>query len=1544
MKGNKDIYKTFEITVTCPIVDAQLIGTAKTERFKLSDGSIVAARWDKENIYLDITHKGADTVNLTIADKKISVANGAVTGIEGGKVKVSDSKLEITLPRASLGIQIPDYHTTQRFNIELAKSGKAMASKILKLEFVGYDSIADEYLKSAELKAFAESLKKVTGDLTLPQTYTSKFVDGKFTMTWESDTVRVLDNNGKVKRPSKVDALVRLSLVVDGKALTTLEANVIANGRPDLASTNELRVPFGKDIKLDGSISEQGWSMNTNLATADKVIGKMGVQWDAEYLYMAFQYGNAKSLTIELEGKTANINIANASSSGDLKIAQMKKGSYLELKIALKELGLTNIMDYGEKLSAKVMMDGAAFDGTFTLTSVQWFATDNPAHRFVKREDTMDKEDPRISLQDNSTEDAPDYIYAGWYTDADGYYMYDIYGYGAENKAGITTSNGFVKSTTAGTEVFAPMEQSGEVGLYTEFDIQTLSMPIMKGGTTGENKVGSHTFMATAGLSWQIGGYANKIEKTSEWLSMGMYMSEGGLNIMVRVGRNDFYSFPTGKQNGDMFRIGVAWTKDDTLHLYVDGEKIGEVEKAVTYGDTMSSGGINFRITRNANAATCESDSFKINIRNIAMGYYYGECILDNIDFETIRDRNINAEAVTMDLDLPDKYATPQITSGKLTWASSDPAVAPDGKVTRPEDKSYVLTRLTVTDELAHEKEIITAVKGYKELDDMLYVQHDYDMYHGVGGKYVGGAFIDFDKENQSVIRDLKEVKRISVVKVSALERESRMDEDTLTLWVSDDNANYTPVDFKILHKDNDTYLYGFDVEARYVKVHTAHFDSSNILSECFFPDMVNAYYEEIFGDNGGSFGTKKTVTVKNKESVNKMDMPWSFTAQELGIVSLAEDMADIRIFQGDELLYHYVEDGKVIVRIPELKAGASVKLKVLSGNKDAMDISNKEGVYEVLYGVREMFMCSDYGGQDGNPYYRTRTLSVTNDGTIITTYRAGHMDSEKKGVDCRAWSYSKDNGRSWVYMNADQTFMVGPAPGGCVYDPHANILYSYGYTSHPDGSEGLETGMVKLDLNNGVENAKWEYVCRLSGDLMRAFNYNDGTVLSCYDGKGPNVDMLVMMHATGKDGDVNAILGDVCCYTTDGGETWVVGEDTINIPGIAAGFEAGMSEPTTLELDDGTLVMTARYQDLDTISFAYAYSTDHGVTWSDGKASKIYTTNTQPFFVETNDEFDVFCWAGNNIQGGESYQRYPQNMAIPVVEENYENIGVMAVQNTYQRLYYQNLQKDNHRNTNLFANYTHDGAMLIDTPAGGLHLLTRVDDYKNYLTKTKGMFDSFENSDTKYEGWCDVEGMTSVTDKMATDGQYSMSMFGQSVRSVPYFREGQLSFDIYWDGAEFKFELETSYSPEFMYGSPAGFIIDHEGNLLDHNRADTGIDVAEGWNTIVMDVDLNNAKVTVSANGSQSAALAINEQFNEYVTYIAVHADNYVYLDNMTLIGEPDDVRPDKKDEEQAGFDLTAILVVGVIVVIAAAVAVVVLKKKKAAPKAEKPQTPDEQ
>ena len=68
----------------------------------------------------------------------------------------------------------------------------------------------------------------------------------------------------------------------------------------------------------------------------------------------------------------------------------------------------------------------------------------------------------------------------------------------------------------------------------------------------------------------------------------------------------------------------------------------------------------------------------------------------------------------------------------------------------------------------------------------------------------------------------------------------------------------------------------------------------------------------------------------------------------------MKEDKSDVRFFLGDELLYHYFDGTNFVVRVTKIPAKGEVALTVLSGNAEAMNIDNKEYVYEVAYGTRE--------------------------------------------------------------------------------------------------------------------------------------------------------------------------------------------------------------------------------------------------------------------------------------------------------------------------------------------------------------------------------------------------------------------------------------------------------------------------------------------------------------------------------------------------------------------------------------------------------------
>jgi len=1527
LAGDPSVTKEFKVTVTPQIVDAGINKYENTCDF-------VQAKWNKETITFAITHSGADTIDLTVGEKKAEVIlnTSAVTGIEGAKAAVKGNTVEVTLPRSALGIEIKEYHQTNDFTVELMKDGKSLKAKNFKVEFVGFSSIIEEYQKSKALSDFAASIKTITDHVAVPTTYQSAYLDASANLTWESDTPKVLSNEGKLNAPEKVGLNVKLTFFVNGTEAGDVTGFVKALSYPDVQSTARVQAAFVDKVKIDGAITEQ-WSINNVIAKADKVIGKMGAMWDTEYLYLAFQTGSAKTLTLEIEGKTAQLTLGGKP-TGTLKIADMaKNGKYLELKIAMKDIGLGKIEDYGDELKISAMLDEGKFEGTLVLSSIQYFITDKPNTRLVM-----------------SSSDAISYDNVGWEETDSGYHLYATYDPKGTNLAAQTMGVGFNHTTKAGTEIYEPLGDSGVKGLYVEFDFQANYLPAY----TGEEDIqGSHINLGTNGFNWSITGSIENKDMQAEWLQGGIFNNGDRLILVHRFARYEFDKIPLDKSLGDKFRIGIAWNADDSLDIYIDGELVYHTDRTCHYTGAPSTRktGVAFRLQRSADAAARDYDGMDVLVENLAMGNFYGECLVENMDFETVRDKNVNKYAVVSDLDLMEKYAGEQITSGKLTWTSSDESViTTDGKVTRPEI-GYEAVTLKATNDLGHSEEFTVIVKGLQQADDVLHVSRDYNP-AGLGGVPITTGDFALDKDSESIIKDQKEVSTVNVITLTELDNYGRLYEDMLSLWVSDDNVTYTEIkDFKLLHKDNKWYIYDFEAEARYIKVHCTHFDTYEYDVIGVSSDMIDVYYEDMFGANGGDFGTKKTVTVKNTSKNNRIDWTWSFTAQELGIVSLADNMADIRIMQGDNYLYHYVEDGMVYVRIPEVKAGGKTKITVLSGNVDAMDISNKEGVYEILYGTKEFYTDINYNWTGyTDEYLPFSTMVTTNDGTIINTA----ISRAQEGY-CREQVYSTDGGRTWQGLKTLDEFDPIAHPGGFVHDSVADVVWAWGYkTVIVENGESMIMHILKLEMKDGIENAEWEYVCEFAPgieensdpQLARYQNYNNGIMMSCYDGEGPNVDMIIPFH--GGEGGDNAIAGARTLYTDDAGATWKLSEGFTSYANMTdevdLGFEYGVSESCVQELENGTVIKVSRNQRNDSVSFAYSYSLDYGKTWTEEPIqSQVWAPNTQPMFNESyDDKVDVLMWAGNNLMGGDSYWRQP--VVLAQFDASIENVGVMGVQYPYNRTYMQAQQENVTRSTNIHDTRTLDGDLIMFMGEGGRQpgnaQVVRINNIHDYMTKTKGFYDSFENDSVKYDGWSVVKGGSFIDDTRATDGAASLKTYGMIVRGVTSFSYGSVSADLYWnEGKRVQWELASAHIDEEDTAATVKFTVNHDGSVTVDGK-DTGLKFVDGWNSFVIDTDIPNGIATLSVNGSEPADLGVNTEYGEYVAYVRIHSDAYVWVDNVVQVGEEDILVQDKTGflptDSDSGNGLVIALAIGIPALVVVAVAAAVVFKKKAAKKSK--------
>ena len=193
------------------------------------------------------------------------------------------------------------------------------------------------------------------------------------------------------------------------------------------------------------------------------------------------------------------------------------------------------------------------------------------------------------------------------------------------------------------------------------------------------------------------------------------------------------------------------------------------------------------------------------------------------------------------------------------------------------------------------------------------------------------------------------------------------------------------------------TYLYNFEATGRYIKVHCTNYSTN----DCDFigplDEMIDAYYEDVFGDNGSAFATESSYTLTNDTDTAKFDEIVKIPPADAGVQCAAENNADVRFYLDGDLLYHYFDGTDFYVRITKIPKNSSVTLKILSGNASAKDIANKANVYEIVYGTLE----TDTHGV-------ARYTTTLPDGRIFMFAGTREYETPFK------FAISVDQGRSW--------------------------------------------------------------------------------------------------------------------------------------------------------------------------------------------------------------------------------------------------------------------------------------------------------------------------------------------------------------------------------------------------------------------------------------------------------------------------------------------------------------------------------------------------
>ncbi len=1231
-----------------------------------------------------------------------------------------------------------------------------------------------------------------------------------------------------------------------------------------VAGENILNAAYSdQEIAING-VAEQGWSFSTPVSE-NALIGAL---WDIDNLYLMIRNPDKERLTVTVNG------VKLTADNAEIKSATNKAQS--EYKVSFETLGVT-FNDFGKKIDASIQVGSTVWEGKIVLTSTKWLAADTPTRRIT----VSSSGSARNAIVDAN---ALPTNYQGVKKTTLGFNFFDLYNPVGNNPRSVSST-----VSLSGNDFAGISDSNANVAL--EFTFTPNQMPVYDLGMDADFSGATPSCGLNVSLNRQ--GHLGS-------LRMGIMNTNAGLVFIARSAERD-YTCLLNREVGDTVRIGIIWTTDNTLMLSVDGMQIAvfkNVAYTARYGTLKASesSSLSFSCFRSIDKAESTADNFDMDVTSIAIGVNSGDSILDSLTFESLRKRNSDPNNIFSDLFLAKKHGTdPFPGTLDVTWKSSDPSVIDPatGKVTIPEGAGKSVTMTATMPALGVSKSFDLFVPGTAKTEDILIKTSDRVTMDGKGVA-PEEPFFTLDKSNSSIIRDLKEVKTVNVIVLKDGDEVTRLNESMLTIWTSDDNEKYTQAEnFKILRAGQYTYLYDFEATGRYIKVHATVWLAADADFTGPVDGMIDAYYADVFGDNGVPFATKSTLTIGNSADTTAYDTVHAISPADAGVNCVTADMSDVRFYLGAELLYHYFDGTNFLVRIPKIKANSEVTLTICSGNASAMDISNKEYVYEVVYGTREVYL--EHGEYMDTP-----------SGMMYAFIDGGN------GSGPFYFRRSFNEGRSfWTQESATGSSDVVSAARGALYDPENGRIVVTGstkpYTDGVDSSFYQVTGFVYSDNLGGI----WrQATLTVEGDPFPLFNsYGQPVKLASSDGEdGPGVDYVVAFGGydfVGNGYDPEKFLDipeeelhKIPCvnrvaYTTDCGKTWVIGpsviRDTDSVAISNSIREVGITESCVWEAEDGTLMMISRNQYPEEYHFAVAYSYDHGLTWQEEAGdSNIYATNTEPVMFDY-DGRDLVLWGGNTTFGQTSFRRYPINIAVS--DDNLRSFG--GIQDVTSRTAFQGMNTGTRMDvTNPFVTQIGDSILFCFSGEGGFTM--RIDDFGDYFFRTKGAYDSFENSTTEYEGWAIVGGSAETSSAHATDGSKSMLIMPEThvVRSIPSLSDGTVSFDLWIDDVaqtDFEFEFESAFGIHYGDAAPAAFRL--TGNSLTWNGSDTAVtvDLKNGWNTFVFNIDLASEKqsLTLSVNGGKATKAPINHgELHNYICYVSFNLDGKqaYYLDSFLV------------------------------------------------------------
>ncbi|THF77319.1 DUF2341 domain-containing protein [Cohnella fermenti] len=790
------------------------------------------------------------------------------------------------------------------------------------------------------------------------------------------------------------------------------------------------------------------------------------------------------------------------------------------------------------------------------------------------------------------------------------------------------------------------------------------------------------------------------------------------------------------------------------------------------------------------------------------------------------------------------------------------------------------------------------------------YLNDDRNPASGAIGNWSSTGAAALDYQYRSIGVDLGAAVSFNTVELKEASGPSRIEKADLSLYVSNDNATFAKVtDFDFLKLNNRIVLYNFSATARYIKVHNHFDDAAFTFSGSNLQQMLSAANRpagQWTAGGGGSWAYKKAISVSNGGAQLLEDRAVYVTKAAIGASALQAagklgyDYADVRFADsaGRELAFE-MDDNGFYVRVPSLAAGGSGTIWLYYGNPSASFTGGGQEALQVEYGNKTL---EDH---TTTPFKDNAKPVLLADGDLMMV--ANRVQSTTSGIYAK---YSEDGGRTWTtpveIMNLNNAGRDEPA--GLFVDPdNGDVLlffYSYyGYTT----TDCLNACRSDLYMARSTDNGQ---------TFQTPAQIDTGTLV--YDGVTYPVKYnvtyadpiqlangdWVLPFAYVKDPDGGFAVSVV--YSTDKGATWQRSASQLSV--AASGGEGGLSEPSIIQLTDGTLQMYMRQQVATKVRLAESVSTDNGRTWSTPVDANMFSSNTKSVLTRHSNGDVLLLWPGNNAFGGTSYIRNPLTLAYSKDETASWNAMRDLLGRT--RLSGPAVNADT-----ISRPATQPSTVMIDSDTylfgwWGTNLSTAqtllVEDFNRYLYKSHGVSDDFEYEELKNDYWWQLGSTIAVSHNQARSGAGSLRLLDDNTtnltagsRLFPGMRQGIVKFSLYAHslGDSFSFSLREPYSyVHAAEGTMFQFFVETDGSLKVYNSAGSRVELPvatdltlDAWHDIELRFDATAGTIAVYVDGVSKGTAGTYKSGN-LITHFNIASSSTpatgtdVYIDDLTI------------------------------------------------------------